>query len=80
MTSIAAKKDIYSTWKQVIDVLIKGYQKKQIEKIVDHISDINLPYSSIAREYLLREGVPADRIIKTGSPMYEVLMNKKGRN
>lgn len=42
-------------------------------KIVDHISDINLTYSSIAREYLLREGVPADRIIKTGSPMYEVL-------
>jgi UDP-N-acetylglucosamine 2-epimerase (non-hydrolysing) len=46
-------------------------------KIVDHIADINLPYSSIAREYLLREGFPADRIIKTGSPMYEVLMNKK---
>ena len=42
-------------------------------KIVDHISDINLPYSSIAREYLLREGLPADRIIKTGSPMFEVL-------
>ena len=45
-------------------------------KIVDHIADINLPYSSIAREYLLREGIPADRIIKTGSPMYEVLMSK----
>ena len=45
-------------------------------KIVDHIADINLPYSSIAREYLLREGIPADRIIKTGSPMFEVLMNK----
>ena len=42
-------------------------------KIVDHISDINLTYSDIAREYLLREGLPADRIIKTGSPMYEVL-------
>lgn len=42
-------------------------------KIVDHIADINLTYSSIAREYLLREGIPADRIIKTGSPMYEVL-------
>jgi UDP-N-acetylglucosamine 2-epimerase (non-hydrolysing) len=42
-------------------------------KIVDHISDINLTYSSIAREYLLREGIPADRIIKTGSPMFEVL-------
>jgi UDP-N-acetyl-L-fucosamine synthase len=42
-------------------------------KIVDHISDINLPYSDISREYLLREGLPADRIIKTGSPMYEVL-------
>lgn len=43
-------------------------------KIVDHISDINMPYSSIAREYLLKEGLSADRIIKTGSPMYEVLM------
>ena len=42
-------------------------------KIADHISDINMPYSSIAREYLLREGLPADRIIKTGSPMFEVL-------
>ena len=42
-------------------------------KIVDHISDVNLTYSDIAREYLLKEGLPADRIIKTGSPMYEVL-------
>lgn len=42
-------------------------------KIVDHISDINLTYSDIAREYLLREGLPADRVIKTGSPMFEVL-------
>jgi UDP-N-acetylglucosamine 2-epimerase (non-hydrolysing) len=42
-------------------------------KIVDHIADLNLTYSDIAREYLLREGLPADRIIKTGSPMYEVL-------
>lgn len=44
-------------------------------KIVDHTSDINLTYSDIAREYLLREGLPADRIIKTGSPMFEVLTN-----
>lgn len=42
-------------------------------RIVDHTADINLTYSSIAREYLLKEGLPADRIIKTGSPMYEVL-------
>ena len=42
-------------------------------KIVDHVADINLTYSDIAREYLLREGLPADRVIKTGSPMYEVL-------
>lgn len=42
-------------------------------KIVDHIADINLTYSDIAREYLLREGLPADRIIKTGSPIFEVL-------
>ena len=46
-------------------------------KIVDHIADINLTYSDIAREYLLREGIPADRIIKTGSPMYEVIQSKK---
>ncbi|MFW0780893.1 non-hydrolyzing UDP-N-acetylglucosamine 2-epimerase [Rossellomorea marisflavi] len=45
-------------------------------KIVDHISDVNLTYSSIAREYLLREGVPSDRIIKTGSPMFEVLNSR----
>lgn len=42
-------------------------------KIVDHISDLNLTYSDIARAYLLREGLPADRVIKTGSPMFEVL-------
>jgi UDP-N-acetylglucosamine 2-epimerase (non-hydrolysing) len=42
-------------------------------RIVDHISDVNLPYSAISREYLLREGLPADRVIKTGSPMNEVL-------
>jgi UDP-N-acetylglucosamine 2-epimerase (non-hydrolysing) len=42
-------------------------------KIIDHISDINLPYSDVAREYLLREGFPPDRVIKTGSPMFEVL-------
>jgi len=42
-------------------------------KIVDHISDINMPYSAISREYLLREGLPPDRVIKTGSPMFEVL-------
>ena len=42
-------------------------------RIVDHISDINMPYSSISREYLLREGLPPDRVIKTGSPMFEVL-------
>lgn len=42
-------------------------------KIVDHISDINMTYSDIAREYLLREGLPPDRIIKTGSPMFEAL-------
>lgn len=45
-------------------------------KIVDHISDINLTYSDIAREYLLREGLPADRIIKTGSPMFEVIHSR----
>ena len=42
-------------------------------RIVDHLSDINMPYSSISRDYLLAEGLPPDRVIKTGSPMYEVL-------
>lgn len=42
-------------------------------RIVDHTADINLTYSTIARDYLLREGLPADRVIKTGSPMFEVL-------
>lgn len=42
-------------------------------KLVDHISDINMPYSDLAREYLVREGIAPDRIVKTGSPMYEVL-------
>jgi len=46
-------------------------------KIVDHTADINLTYSDIAREYLLKEGLPADRVIKTGSPMFEVLNSKK---
>ena len=45
-------------------------------KIVDHTADINLTYSDIAREYLLKEGLPADRIIKTGSPMFEVINRK----
>ncbi|WP_027308881.1 non-hydrolyzing UDP-N-acetylglucosamine 2-epimerase [Caloramator sp. ALD01] len=45
-------------------------------RIVDHIADINLTYSDIAREYLIREGFPIDRIIKTGSPMYEVIQAK----
>lgn len=44
-------------------------------RIVDHTADINLTYSSIARDYLLREGLPPDQVIKTGSPMYEVLQH-----
>ncbi len=48
-------------------------------KIVDHISDINMPYSDIAREYLLREGLPPDRVIKTGSPMFEILQHYRTR-
>ena len=42
-------------------------------RIIDHTADVNLTYSNIAREYLLREGLPADLVIKTGSPMFEVL-------
>lgn len=48
-------------------------------RIVDHAADINLTYSSIAREYLLREGIAPDTVIKTGSPMYEVLAHYRGR-
>ena len=48
-------------------------------RIVDHTADINLTYSSIAREYLLREGLPPDQVIKTGSPMFEVLTNYRER-
>jgi len=46
-------------------------------RLVDHMADINLPYSNIAREYLLSEGLPADRIIKTGSPLFEVINTYK---
>lgn len=45
-------------------------------RLVDHISDINMPYSTLAREHLIREGLNPDRVIKTGSPMYEVLLSK----
>lgn len=48
-------------------------------RIVDHTADVNLTYSDIAREYLLAEGLPADRIIKTGSPMFEVLSHNAER-
>ena len=48
-------------------------------KIVDHISDINLTYSDISREYLIKEGFPVDRIIKTGSPIFEVLETQKDK-
>lgn len=48
-------------------------------RIVDHVADVNLPYSAIARDYLLREGLPPDRIITTGSPMFEVLTHYRGR-
>jgi len=44
-------------------------------RIVDHVADINLPYSAISRDYLLREGLPPDQVITTGSPMYEVLQH-----
>jgi len=48
-------------------------------RIVDHVADVNLTYSSIAREYLLREGLPPDLVIKTGSPMLEVLTHYRAR-
>jgi UDP-N-acetylglucosamine 2-epimerase len=46
-------------------------------RIVDHVSDVNLTYSAIARDYLIAEGLPADRVIKTGSPMFEVLAHHR---
>jgi UDP-N-acetylglucosamine 2-epimerase (non-hydrolysing) len=48
-------------------------------RIVDHVADVNLTYSEIARDYLLREGLPPDRVIKTGSPMAEVLAHQADR-
>ena len=48
-------------------------------KVVDHLSDINLTYSDLAREYLLREGLAPERVIKTGSPMYEVLAHYRSK-
>lgn len=48
-------------------------------RIVDHTADINLTYSDIARQYLLREGLPPDQVVKTGSPMFEVLTHYRGR-
>lgn len=48
-------------------------------RIVDHTADINLPYSTIARDYLIAEGLPPDRIVKTGSPMFEVLAHYRER-
>lgn len=48
-------------------------------KVVDHLSDINMTYSGLAREYLLREGLPPERVIKTGSPMYEVLSHYRSK-
>ena len=48
-------------------------------KVVDHLADMNLPYSTLSRNYLLREGLPADRIVKTGSPMKEVILANQAK-
>ena len=48
-------------------------------RIVDHTADINMPYSTISRDYLLREGIPPDRVVKTGSPMFEVLNHYRAK-
>ena len=66
------KKKIPITWRLEIVVLINVFPETN-RKIVDHISDVNSTYSDITRKYLLNEGLLADRIIKTGSPMFEVL-------
>ncbi len=62
-----------STWRPGTAASTTAFPRRSTGGIVDHIADVNLPYSSIAREYLLREGIPPDRIVKTGSPMVEVL-------
>ena len=63
-------------WKQENRCFDQRVPEETNRKIVDHTADINLTYSNIAREYLLKEGLPADRVIKTGSPMYEVVTKK----
>ncbi len=68
-----AIKCLYFIWKQVTVVSINACLKKPTDVLLNHTADINMTYSDIAREYLLAEGIPADRIIKTGSPMFEVL-------
>jgi UDP-N-acetylglucosamine 2-epimerase len=75
LTSIAAKRRKIPIFH--MEAGNRSYDQRVPEeinrRIVDHIADINLTYSTIAREYLLREGLPPDQVIKTGSPMYEVL-------
>ena len=75
LAAISAKRKKYQffIWKLGIDALIKGFPEEINRKIVDHISDINLTYSQIARDYLIKEGLPPDQVIKTGSPMKEIL-------
>ena len=71
--SCQKKKDSYFSYGSGNRCFDQRVPEETNRKIVDHIADVNLTYSDIAREYLLREGLPADRIIKTGSPMFEVL-------
>ena len=71
---LSEEKHQFFTWLSEIDALIKEFLEEiNRKKLLTHISDINLTYSSIARNYLLDEGWPKDQIIKTGSPMNEVL-------
>ena len=72
--SAKRKKIQSSTWRLEIVALTKEFQKKSTEKIVDHLSDINMPLSEHARKYLLAEGLRPETVIKTGSPMTEVLL------
>lgn len=69
----------HSIWKQVIAVFDMRVPEEINRRIVDHTADINLTYSTIARDYLLAEGLPADLVIKTGSPMFEVLNHYKAK-
>ena len=76
--AIPAKKEKFQSFMEAGNRCFDQRVPEEINrKLVDHLADINLIYSNISRQYLLREGLPPDQIIKTGSPMFEILDNFK---